>query len=167
MRWPERILDGLCSSLNGRTLDEDGGVVSPKENMQDLEKELRLKFLFMWGMDFSTDYSGWDCPRWAIHELCQALIRRWHWVEELVTTGVRFVRSRDNGHIQNQVLTRVAQDLDDSKSCCNGDMMCRLPPTARKHIRAALPDDDADVAVKVAAHHESHVRHGQSMLDLP
>ena len=106
MRWPERILDGLCPSLNGRTLDADGGVVSSEENMQDSENELRLKFLFMWGMDFSTDYSGWDCPRWALYELCQALIRRWHWVEELLTTGVRFLRSCDNGHIQNQVLTR-------------------------------------------------------------
>ena len=52
MRWPERILDGLCPSLNGRTLDADGGVVSSEENMQDSENELRLKFTFMWGVGF-------------------------------------------------------------------------------------------------------------------
>ena len=150
MLWPCRVLDGLCPSLAA------GGEGCASHELEDEERELRMKFLFMLGLDFNSDYSGWECPRWSMAALGQALIVRWGWTSELVTTGIRFLRSCDNGSIQREVLTAIGTDLDHGSSCSTGNMLHRLPKLARRYIRRAMPAEDAPGENKLEAHSHIH-----------
>ena len=135
MLWPCRVLTGL----------RQAGEV-------DAELELRLQMLYLGKVWFITDYSGWDCPRWAMYSMGLALISDWGWSEDMVRKAIRFERACDFGDVQYELLCKVATDLDDGKSCCFHNMMDRLPTRARNFIDSALPDGEDTLQAKIIAH---------------
>ena len=135
MDWPTSVVKGLFSS----GADEDA------------EMQLRLEHNLRCGVSLYTDYSGMDCPRWAMEACVVALQRKMGWD---LTDCVEFRRSCDNGSLPHSVLVSVAKTLDDSKSCVFSDLADRLPETAQAWVKAASPDDTVSRSEKEYAYKE-------------
>jgi hypothetical protein len=135
MRWPVRVLRGVRAG----------------DGFEDQEAELRMKMLYQGEIIMTTDYSGWDCPRWCLHAIALALVEEWGWPADIVNK-IKFVRACDYGEIQQQVLCEVAMKIDKSESCVLVNMMDRLPQTAKDIIMSACPGDDATLTQKADAH---------------
>ena len=113
-RWPNRVLDGMRAG----------------DAACNAECELRLYLLYAGRCLFTTDYMGWECPWWGMTCIPTALIKQWKWDEDVVKNGITFTRSCDFGDIQQRVLCKVAEDIDDGKSCVLHNIMDRLPVKA-------------------------------------
>ena len=136
MLWPDRVLEGLRSG----------------DASSNAEFELRLYMLYAGKMMFTTDYSGWDCPRWAMDCMATALIKQWQWSAQLVKEGIVFTRACDFGALQQAVLCKVSEDIDGCKSCVLDNIMDRLPTKAQDWIQAARPAEEALTSEKLSAH---------------
>ena len=87
------------------------------------------------GLAVNSDYSGMDCPREVLTQCFEAVAR----FKSIDKNEFRltFSRASDKGQLQKKVLTRIATANDGS--CVMGDILERLPKSARKYIAAAAP----------------------------
>ena len=80
----------------------------------------------------TTDYSGVDCPREICYQLGAAMQKIWN-----IHPSMRFLRSCDNGVIQQKVLTWISNELDGGKSCVFSELESVLD-TATKEVWDAM-----------------------------
>ena len=95
-------------------------------------------------MTWRTDYSGFDCPRWAMEIGLAALQREYSLSRRCVW---EFVRSCDIGSLQSKFLTHISKQ--ESPSPCHfGAIEGRLHCQAQQYIQAAPPDENDGPAEK-------------------
>ena len=97
-------------------------------------------------LHFYTDYSGFECPRWA-----------WESVEDALDVGVEppppravWHRTCDFGTTQSEMC--VAMHKEKGKGCHLQNILDRLEATATDYIEAVLPDAKAPNEEKAEAH---------------
>ena len=91
----------------------------------DQERKLRLMSFMMHGVGFTSDYSGFDCPRECLTQLDTAFtIKDWPWQGQ----GQRFefLRSCDRAQSPQSVLLHLARVNDKGCSCVFSDINDRL-----------------------------------------
>ena len=86
-------------------------------------------------MTWRTDYSGFDCPRWAMEIGLAALQSEYGIAGSCVW---EFVRSCDIGSLQTKFLTHIARQETPSP-CHFGAIQKRLHAQAQRFISAAMP----------------------------
>ena len=101
-------------------------------------------------MTWRTDYSGFDCPRWAMEIGLAALQSEYGIAGSCVW---EFVRSCDIGSLQTKFLTHIARQETPSP-CHFGAIQKRLHAQAQRFISAAMPDDNDGPAEKQRAYNQ-------------
>lgn len=134
--WPMQIVQGIRSS--GAPEDE--------------ELALRLQTNFAGGVKAYTDYSGMDCPKEAMR--LGVLATEKSFGMTFPSPPFTFVRASDKGLLQQRVLADLAQMDGEPFSCLFGDLLERLPPAARQHLEAALPEQGATKQEKSQAYQD-------------
>ena len=102
------------------------------------------------GLAVNSDYSGMDCPREVLTQ-CFEAVARFKCIDKN-EFRLTFSRASDKGQLQKNILTRIATANDGS--CVMGDILERLPKSARKYIAAAAPakNDPREKKIKANQH---------------
>ena len=85
----------------------------------------------------TTDYSGVDCPREICYQLGAAMQKIWN-----IHPSMRFLRSCDNGVIQQKVLTWISNELDGGKSCVFSELESVLDTATKEVLDAMEPTEE-------------------------
>ncbi len=130
--WPADLLDRARQRL--------GAMANITEFMQN-------------GISISTDYSGFNSPREAMHQLRAACKLHRDEVPE-----VRFTRACDNAKLPQQLLLWSAAHLDKNRSCVFDDIECALSEHAKNYLNALEPPlmDKAPSEEDIAAAHKAY-----------
>lgn len=133
-------------STNIRSLIQDG-----EDAEKDQEIALQLQTHLLRGTEFNDEYSGMGCTREAVEAGVRGYIEVTDppWKSEIkITWG----HSCDVGDMQLDVLTKIAKETDDSKSCVLNNMFSRLDKSAAQFVEASRPLAPASRDEKEKAH---------------
>lgn len=120
------------------------------EGHADAELTLRLHTNLARTLMFSTEYSGFDCPREALRLGVEGLRCLHSWTFE--PHPLRAMHACDVAPTPQNILMEISEKFDGSSSCVFMDLLDRLPSAARDWIDAASPPVNASRAEKTEAH---------------
>ena len=134
--WPiTHLAPGLCNS--GKAEDE--------------EMWLRLRGHMLTGILQTSDYSGYDCARWAMEMGISGL-------EEYMCTTfsdpLKIARTCDNAPIPTKVCLDVSKICDSSATCHFHDIADRLPLMVQRYVEQSCPAATASKSDKAQAYAE-------------
>ena len=139
MDWPRYIIDSLRQGEDG---SQDGSLLT--RVLMNLQQQNVVV----------TDYSGWECPQWGVHEMKIAFEEILKWEKAMLSQSFTFARACDFGPTQNRVLVAISNQCHGSNLCVHSNMIDRLPRKARRHIKRELPPPGAWVEARRAAYAE-------------
>jgi hypothetical protein len=99
------------------------------------------------GLLVGTDFSGYDSPREGLRVLLLAAASKFH----IDTSGVRFVRSFDNGAMQRTCLEFQSDSFDNGAACVFGDIKTRLTPQGMDWVNSAMPSKQTPLSQALIA----------------
>ena len=130
------------------------------DGLADAESMARLTSNFNRGVVAFTDYSGIECPKAALQAAYAGLKARNGAISELPAAAFTWARSCDVDGLCRQVLLQLPSHKG---ACVFGDLLDRLPVTARSWIEAATPSKDYLLSKKMEtpprAHAHTHTPH--------
>ena len=105
------------------------------------------------GLFFATDYSGYESPREGLRiqlaKLCQIMV--------VPSLAVHFVRSCDQGKLQQKVLLEQSKQFTDCEACVFGDIDERLDAIAKQWVDGVAPTKQMKAADAIAANADIEV----------
>ena len=115
-------------------------------------KACLFEILHKHGLHVYSDYSGMDCPRFAMDEMC-------HFIDDQNAKNgceakcrVVYKRACDNGTYPSEWLTAVSHELDNGESCLFYNIEERLDKEASAELNKWAPKEDSSQVCKQKAY---------------
>lgn len=99
------------------------------------------------GLHMYSDYSGWDCPRWAVTGVAE-MLQAMHGVHPAVS----FKRACDVDPVPQTVLSSASMELDHGESCVFSNLEDRLSREVRSALDSMEPDASEPKEMKQQAY---------------
>ena len=106
-----------------------------------------LDSLLSSGLNIYTDWSGFDCERWALYGIKEMFER-----ELDKDFQFAFMRACDIAPQPQRILKHISAELDHNASCVFKDILHRLPQSALGFIDEHWPQEDDTNLEKIAKH---------------
>lgn len=112
------------------------------------ERKARLFHCLGRGLEVTSAYSGMDCPREVLVQICEIMRTKYK-----TYVPLSFIHACDLAPGPQKCLTWLARHIDGGRSCVFGNLEDRLGEECLNHLDSLSPPAEAYPADKAAAYH--------------